>query len=238
MNLCVLIPAFNEEKHIAEVISGASRYVEKVIVVDDGSSDGTGERAISAGAEVVVHRKNLGKGAALKTGLTKAFDEGFDPVIIIDGDAQHDWNEIPLFLKSGREGGADIVVGNRMGNARGMPIVRRCINRLTSFLVSKLAKQHIPDSQSGYRLIWKRTFPSISFTAIRYDAEPEMLIEAARAGWKIGSVPIRTIYGTEKSTINPLRDTLKFIVLVIKYWLKSNYSSRSSRMNNSGCLKE
>jgi glycosyltransferase involved in cell wall biosynthesis len=216
MRPCVLIPAFNEELHIDEVIGGVRRHVGKVIVVDDGSGDRTAEIAASSGAEVIRHEKNLGKGASLKTGMKKAFDEGFDPVIIIDADAQHDPLELPLFLEAARRGGADVVVGNRMGATKGMPRIRYLTNLITSFFVSLLAGQRVPDSQCGYRLIRKNAFEKMRLKTARYDTEAEMLIEAARAGCRIDSIPIKTIYGIEKSAINPFRDAFRFVRLVIR----------------------
>lgn len=227
MKPCALIPAFNEEERIGQVVAGASRHVTKVIVVDDGSSDGTARVAREAGAEVVAHSRNCGKGASLRDGLTKAFAEGFDPVIVLDGDAQHDWDEIPLFLEADRGGRSDIIVGDRMGRAEGMPLIRYLTNRVTSFFVSKLAKQRIPDSQCGYRLIHRSAFQRMEFSTMRYDTEAEMLIEAARAGCRIGSIPVKTIYGSEKSRIDPVRDTVRFIKLVMRHMRKSPASGRN-----------
>jgi glycosyltransferase involved in cell wall biosynthesis len=227
MKPCALIPAFNEEERIGEVVAGASRHVTKVIVVDDGSVDGTARVAREAGAEVVAHSRNCGKGASLRDGLAKAFAEGFDPVIVLDGDAQHDWDEIPLFLEADRGGRSDIIVGDRMGRAEGMPLIRYLTNRVTSFFVSKLAKQRIPDSQCGYRLIHRSAFQRMEFSTMRYDTEAEMLIEAARAGCRIGSIPVKTIYGSEKSRIDPVRDTVRFIKLVMRHMRKSPASGRN-----------
>ena len=221
MKPCALIPAFNEEERIGEVVAGASRHVTKVIVIDDGSADGTARVARDAGAEVMTHSRNLGKGASLRHGLTKAFADGFDPVIVLDGDAQHDWDEIPLFLEADRGGRSDIIVGNRMGRAEGMPLIRYLTNRATSFFVSKLAKQKIPDSQCGYRLIHRRAFQRMGFKTVRYDTEAEMLIEAARAGCRIDFIPVKTIYGSGESKINPVRDTIRFIRLIIRHMRKS-----------------
>jgi len=216
MKPAVVIPAYNEEARIAEVVSGASPYAGKVIVVDDGSADATAAVSEKAGAEVVRHRVNLGKGAALRSGLERAFGEGYDPVIILDADGQHDWEKIPLFLRAAGEQRADIVLGNRMENTERMPRLRYLTNKVTSFFVSRLAGQRIPDSQCGYRLISRRAFESMRFRTVRYDTESEMLIDAARAGCTIRSIPVETIYGSEKSKINPLRDTIRFIRLVLR----------------------
>lgn len=225
---CVLIPAYNEEASIAKVIAGAGRHVEKVIVVDDGSVDATASVAASEGAEVVRHGDNLGKGAALRTGLEKAFAEGFDPVIVLDADAQHDWEEIPIFLEAAESSGADIVVGNRMGKTERMPLVRYLTNRFTSFCVSRLAGRHIPDSQCGFRLISRRGFECMRFDTSKYDTESEMLIQAGRAGCTIVSVPVKTIYGAQKSRINPLVDTIRFFRLVLRHLFRHHPPGSSS----------
>lgn len=226
MKPCALIAAFNEEKRIGEVIAGVLKYVPKAIVVDDGSTDGTARIARDAGAEILPHGGNLGKGASLRDGLEKAFSDGFDPVIVLDGDGQHDWDEVPLFLKADREGRLDVIVGNRMGWTEGMPLVRKLTNRVTSFFVSLLAGQRIPDSQCGFRLIHKNAFQRMEFKTMRYDTETEMLVEAARGGCRIGSVAVRTIYGAEKSKINPVGDTIRFIRLVVRYMMAKPNSGR------------
>ena len=228
MKPCALIAAFNEEERIGEVVVGVLKHVPKVIVVDDGSTDGTARIAREAGAEILTHGRNLGKGASLRDGLEKAFSDGFDPAIVLDGDGQHDWDEIPLFLDADREGRLDVIVGNRMGRPEGMPLVRRLTNRVTSFFASRLAGQKIPDSQCGFRLIHGNAFRRMEFKTMRYDTETEILMEAARGGCRIGSVAVRTIYGAEKSEINPVRDTIRFIRLVIRYMMTKPYSGRGS----------
>jgi glycosyltransferase involved in cell wall biosynthesis len=219
MKPCALIPAFNEEKRIGEVVSGVLKYVPKAIVVDDGSTDGTARIARDAGAEILPHARNLGKGASLRDGLERAFSEGFDPVVVLDGDGQHDWNEIPLFLEADREGRLDVIVGNRMGRTEGMPLVRKLTNRVTSFFASLLTGQRIPDSQCGFRLIRGRAFRRMEFKTMRYETETEMLIEAGRGGCRIGAIEVKTIYGAERSKIKPVRDTIRFIRLVIRYMM-------------------
>ncbi len=217
MDVCAVIPACNEEARVGEVVRGARRHLSRVVVVDDGSADGTADAARRAGAEVLRHPGNRGKGAALKTGMEHAFGEGFDAVVVLDADGQHAAGEIPLFLGTAERTGADVVVGSRMDNAEGMPLVRYLTNRFTSAVVSKLAGQRIPDSQCGFRLIGERAFRRMGFKTSRYDTESEMLIEAGRAGCRIVSVPVRTIYGTGKSKINPFVDTARFFRLVLRH---------------------
>lgn len=220
MKVCALVPAYNEEARVAGVVRGARRRLPAAIVVDDGSSDATAAVAEKAGAEVIRHPVNRGKGAALRTGMERAFGEGFDAVLILDADGQHDPDEIPRFLAAAEQTGAEIVVGSRMEKAAGMPRVRYITNRFTSALISKIAGRRIPDSQCGYRLIRERAFRAMTFRTTRYDTESEMLIEAGRAGCGIVSVPVRTIYGTEKSRIHPLKDTVRFFRLVARHLVR------------------
>lgn len=217
MRVCALIPAYNEEARVADVVRGARRYLPAVIVVDDGSSDATAAVAERAGAEVMRHPVNRGKGAGLRSGMERVFGEGFDAVLVLDADGQHNPDEIPRFLDAAEKTGADIVVGSRMGKAEGMPRVRYLTNRFTSAVISRIAGCGIPDSQCGYRLVRERAFRTMTFRTARYDTESEMLIEAGRAGCRIVSVPVSTIYGTETSKIHPLKDSVRFIRLILRH---------------------
>ena len=216
MRTCVIIPAYNVEKTLPRVIKGAQKYVEKVIVVDDGSTDATFTKAKEAGAEVLRHSKNEGKGRALRTGLERALEKGFEQIILMDGDGQHDSNEIPRFLKAAQDSQVDIIVGSRMESVRDMPRDRLAVNRIGSFLTSLLARQRIPDSQSGYRLVKSRVLKKITLTSRRYDVESEMLIKAGKRGFGIKSIPIKTIYRQEISHFRKFWDTLRFIKLILK----------------------
>lgn len=216
MRTCVIIPAYNVEKTLPRVIKGAQKYVEKVIVVDDGSTDATFTKAKEAGAEVLKHEKNEGKGGALRTGLESALEKGFEQIILMDGDGQHDPNEIPKFLKAAEEPRADIIVGSRMENVKDMPRDRLTVNRIGSCLTSLLARQRIPDSQSGYRLVKSKILKKITLTSQRYDVESEMLIKAGKRGFGIKSIPIKTIYRQEISHFRKFWDTLRFIKLILK----------------------
>lgn len=216
MKTCVVIPAYNIEKTLQRVIKGVQRYVGTVIVIDDGSNDATFKRAQEAGAEVLRHGRNEGKGRALRTGLEHALKKGFDQIILMDGDGQHDSNEIPRFLKAAQDPQADIIVGSRMENVKDMPRERLVVNRIGSFLTSLLARQRIPDSQSGYRLVKSGVLRKITFTSRRYDLESEMLIKAGKRGFKIKSIPVKTIYRQEISHFHKFWDTLRFIKLILK----------------------
>lgn len=215
-HVSVLIPAYNEAGSISEVVRGAKQFVSRVLVVDDRSTDQTDSLAREAGAEVISQPVNRGKGTALRLGFETLLAGGSDAVMVLDGDGQHDPEEIPNFIKRARQSGAGIVLGNRMEDASGMPPVRYCTNRTMSRIISWLCKQEIPDSQCGYRLVGRPVIEQLTFTTGNYDTESEMLIQAARRGFTITSIPIRTIYTGQESKIHPGRDTLRFIRLIIR----------------------
>ena len=153
MTFAALIPAYCEERHLGGVVTAVRMEVEAVLVVDDGSPDRTGETAAAAGAEVLRHERNLGKGAALKSGFRHLWARGFDAVVMLDGDGQHLPAEITRFRAAAEaEPATGLWVGNRMDDARVMPRTRRWTNRFMSALLSRVAGRRIPDSQCGFRL--------------------------------------------------------------------------------------
>jgi glycosyltransferase involved in cell wall biosynthesis len=211
-----LIPAFNEAARVAGVIQRAKPHVCEVVVIDDGSADDTSGVARAAGARVIRHEQNRGKGATIVAGLEYFRQSNAEFAVLLDADGQHDPDEIPKFLAVS---GAGIVVGNRMGDTRPMPAVRAWTNRFTSWLTGKLARQPIPDSQCGYRLVARAVLPDLKLSTTRFETETEMLIQAGRAGHKIVSVPVRTIYEPGRvSRIHPWRDAVRFFKLAAKYW--------------------
>jgi glycosyltransferase involved in cell wall biosynthesis len=213
-----LIPAFNEAAHIAAVVTKARPHVDKIIVIDDGSKDQTAQAAESAGAAVVRHDVNRGKGAAMVTGLRLFAGSDAEFAVLLDADGQHDASEIPKFVEAARQSCGAIVIGTRMNETHDMPLVRLWTNQFTSWITSKLAGQKIPDCQCGFRLLRRSVLGDIKLSEGRFETETEMLIQAGRAGHDIVSVPIRTIYEGQRSHINPLRDTVRFFRLVGKYW--------------------
>ncbi len=221
LHFCILIPAFNEEKAIVEIIRYIRTYGLDVIVIDDGSTDNTAEEARKINAVVFSHERNRGKGQALRTGFEHVIRNGYDGVILMDADGQHSPWGVKDFLEHAAGSKADIIIGNRMGHPEGMPLTRRWTNIFTSFVISKLARQRIPDSQCGFRLIRSGVLKKISLSTFKYDTDSEMLIEAARKGFRIESIPILSIYAGQESQINPLIDTFRFFGLIFrKYFVK------------------
>lgn len=222
---CVVVPAYHEAGRIGEVIRGIRRHLSEVIVVDDGSADDTGRQAEAAGATVIRHETNLGKGAALETGFRAARKGRFGYVITLDGDGQHAPDDIPRFLAAYAESGVPVLVGNRMGDTRAMPLVRRLTNRFMSWLLSREMGQRVPDTQCGYRLYQLDVIPEGTVESERFAAESELLMELSSRGCRIGSVPVATRYGSEQSKIRPFRDSLRFFAMLRR--LRKKRQSRS-----------
>lgn len=213
--IIALIPAYNEARYIANVVQGAAKYLP-VVVVDDGSSDGTGGAAALAGAKVVSHGRNQGKGKALLTGFDYAIQRGVDAAITLDADGQHDPDEIPLFVEAFRAGQGDIIIGQRQYHQ--MPAKSRFGNNVGSFLLKAAMGRPIPDNQSGYRLFSRRAMQEVRPTSTRFEAEVEMLLRADFAGLKVGWVPIKTIYNDKKSHFRPVQDSALFLKMTWRIW--------------------
>jgi glycosyltransferase involved in cell wall biosynthesis len=220
-----IIPAYGEGRFIGQVVRQVLQYVQAVLVIDDGSADNTATEAERAGAKVIRHGTNLGKGAALKTGLNYAVSIDAAFFLFLDGDGQHDPSEIPAFIEAINCSNADLVVGNRMRNIESMPLIRRWTNQFMSWQIGRICKIPIPDSQCGFRLARKELLPVLMAPSNRFEFESESLILAARQGFRLGFVPIRTIYRDQHSKIRPLRDTLRYLRLISKY----HDSSRRSK---------
>jgi glycosyltransferase involved in cell wall biosynthesis len=215
-NVAAVIPAYCEEKHVGEVVRRTRAQLDHVLVIDDGSADQTAAQAREAGADVVVHERNLGKGESIMTGLRYWLDRGLHHVIVLDADGQHLPEEIVRFLAAA-QGGAQLLVGTRMNDVRDMPRVRRFVNRWMSQQISRACGQEVPDTQCGFRMLSAAVIPHLLDGAARFDYETEMLFVASRNGFKIGAVPISTVYSDEVSSIHPVRDTIRFFKLMRRY---------------------
>ncbi len=223
MKACVLIPTYNECSAIKDLIGKVRAHGLKAVVINDGSQDNTAEIARQSGAIVLGNNRNEGKGASLKKGFSFALEEGYDAVITMDGDGQHRPEDLPFFLHLAKGSATGIFVGNRMSRTRNMPLVRLLTNRFMSWLISLIAKQKIPDTQCGFRLIKKEVLEIVDLRTSKYETESEILIKASRAGFKIESVPIKAVYSGEKSKIHPLIDTWRFFRFIIReLWTTKN----------------
>lgn len=203
-----LIPAYNEGTRVASVVAGACAHLP-VWVVDDGSSDDTAARAEEAGATVLRQVPNQGKGAALRAGFRRAIDAGYEAVLTLDADGQHDSGEIPRFLHAytdcrlaRQDPQVDLVIGAR--DFHRIPLVRRVANTLGRWSLSWALGQPVRDNQSGYRLISRRLLEATLTSEERgFEFEVEMIVTCMLCGFALEWVPIRTIYAGEKSHINP-----------------------------------
>jgi glycosyltransferase involved in cell wall biosynthesis len=213
-----VIPAYNEEKHIGDVVRRTRHRLDDVLVVDDGSRDKTADRAREAGAEVIVHPQNRGKGETIKTGLRHWQERQTDFIIILDADGQHRPEEIDRFVAAALSPDEPkLILGNRMMDVSSMPRLRQIVNRWMSQRIGAVCGQEIPDTQCGFRLLHRQLIPDLLGGAARFDYETEMLIVASRRGFRIASVPISTVYSDEVSSIHPVRDTLRFFKLMRRY---------------------
>jgi glycosyltransferase involved in cell wall biosynthesis len=216
--IAAVIPAYQEEKYVSEVARRARAQLQNVLVVDDGSTDATAERARSSGVDVVVHPQNRGKGESIKTGLHYWLQRGSEYVVLLDADGQHLPEEISRFVEAAAsDNQAKIFVGSRMNDTSTMPFVRRIVNRYMSGKISRACGQQIPDTQCGFRMLHRDIIPEVLSGASRFEYETEMLIIASRKGHRVASVPITTVYSDEVSSINPVRDTLRFFKLMRRY---------------------
>lgn len=207
-NVLALIPAFNESERIGSVIPLVMKYLP-VLVVDDGSRDNTSAVARAAGANVVRQEPNQGKGAALLNGFRYSLEHGYDAVITLDADGQHDPSEIPDFLEDFIYKKSDLVIGRR--DFRKMPFPRNISNTIGTWMFSWAMKQNIPDNQSGYRLHSRRLIEeSLLSKELNFEFEVEIILRCVLRGYQISWVPIKTIYAGEKSHIRPFRHIWHF----------------------------
>jgi glycosyltransferase involved in cell wall biosynthesis len=207
-----LIPAYNEAAHINKVVTGAQTHLP-VLVVDDGSADDTASRAEAAGATVLRQTPNQGKGVALRAGFSWALEAGYEAIITLDADGQHDPAEIPRFLDAYAGHGADLIIGAR--DFSQMPPIRRLSNTVGGWAFSWAIGQSIRDNQSGYRLISRRLLEAIlASDEAGFEFEVEMIVICIQRGFLLDWVPIRTIYAGETSHIHPWHHTVNFLRMV------------------------
>ena len=218
--IAIVIPAYNAAKTLPSLCEqiGETLADAYIIIVDDGSNDNTQEIFHDSGVILLQHEVNRGKGEALKTGFSYVKEHSFDAVVTLDADLQHDPTEIPRLIEAAGEGDT-IVVGARPIESS-MPFARKVSNSVSSLVASIFSTVRLRDSQSGFRYIPVSLLREIELHSSKYDLEPELLIRAARQGYRIRSIPVRTIYNDSRSFINPLADLFRFLKMVTKslFW--------------------
>ncbi|HZY46938.1 MAG TPA: glycosyltransferase family 2 protein [Candidatus Bathyarchaeia archaeon] len=217
--IVICIPAFNEGKTIGPLVSRSKAYGTHVVVCDDGSTDDTSLEAENSGAIVAIHKKNQGKGAALKTLLHEVSRFHPEIVVTLDGDGQHDPADIPILLSPLLDGEADVVIGCRFGGTNQIPFYRRVGNSLLSFLTNMSAGTRIRDTQSGFRAYSSKAVQGISIIENGMGVDSEILIELAEKGFRIEERNVTVTYDGDTSTLNPASHIIRVIwsIAVAKY---------------------
>ena len=212
----VLVPALDAARTLHSVLTGIAQALPDAqqVVIDDGSTDGTGRVAREQGAHVICFERNRGKGAALRAGFEWTIANGLDAAITIDADGQHDPRCAPALLA--RLDCADIVIGTRERLGTPMPLQRRLSNALSSAAINRCAGTVLPDTQSGYRALSAAVLRRVHPAGDRYEFETDLIILAARAGFTITGVPIPTIYGAP-SHFRPVHDTMRVIATIWRH---------------------
>jgi glycosyltransferase involved in cell wall biosynthesis len=217
-----VIPALNAAGFIAGIVKGTKKQLDAVVVVDDGSRDGTGDLAREAGATVLRHDVNRGKGGALKTGFAWALANGFDAVITLDADGQHLSTDIPKFIAARQETGADLIIGGRSHLFAQMLPRRRLANRFSAWTISHVSGSRVTDSQSGFRLYSALLLRALELRTDGFDLESEVIVRAGKRRFKIVTIPIDLgfVDGLSTSHYKPLKDTLRiaWTVARARWW--------------------
>ena len=220
----ILIPAYESEKYLPDLLAQIKHInpqPREVFVVNDGSSDNTGQVAEKMGAIVVQHECNKGKGAALKTGFQAFLDTSKSAYLLcMDADLQHSVEEIPKFISYAGHNELQFIIGNRLNETHSMPIHRKISNKTTSYILSKLTGQPIKDSQCGYRLLHRDLLSDLDLKENGFQLESEMILKVSDKKLKIDFVDIGTVYNGESSQIRNVFDTFKFVILVFRALIK------------------
>ncbi len=217
MTITAILPAFNEEISIGSVVLHTRQHADHVIVIDDGSTDRTAEVAQLAGAKVIRHISNMGKGVALKTGFEYVRQNGAEVVVTMDSDGQHDPEEISKLVTPILKGEADMVNGSRYlnGNGKSTPFYRRIGQNILDTVTNINSGLTVTDTQSGFRAFSRNTFSTFKFRSNGLAIESEMLMDAANAGFKVKEVEIGVRYDVDGSSEHPLSHGIRVLVSVL-----------------------
>lgn len=219
MTYCILIPSFNAERTLGAVLQECLAADVPVVVVDDGSVDGTAAVASGFPVTVLKHAQNRGKGGALRTGFGWALQQGVDAVVTLDADGQHDPTAVNRLYEAARGGEVDLLIASRHSQFEKMAGLRAFWNRFGVWCMRKRTGFEITDSQSGFRCYSQRLLSSVELTADGYDLEMELLMKAWRGGFSIGSLPIpaRVADGRATSHFKPVRDTWRICKIFLRH---------------------
>ena len=215
--VAAIIPAYQASESVADVVGRSLEQLSHVLVVDDGSTDGSGQAAYEAGADLIVHEHNCGKGAALRTGFSHWFGRGFDAVVTLDADGQHLPEEIDKLLEASADG-SDLVLGTRDHLFAEMSWLRRISNSLSSRLISIAAGTRLPDVQTGFRLYRRRLLEGVALEGDGFEAETGVVVRARRKGYRVSSTSVRMgfVDGRSTSHYRPLADSLRIARAVLR----------------------
>jgi glycosyltransferase involved in cell wall biosynthesis len=215
VRVAALIPAYRCPDRVGAVVAGVRAHLADVLLVDDGSGDGTGEAARRAGARVVVHEVNRGKAAALRSGLAVLLGEPHSHVLMLDADGQHDPADVPHFLAAAGE--ADFVLGNRLWNPAAIPPRRFWTNFLGTRALQLMTGFPLEDSQCGFRLVSAAMLRRMGLVGRRYAIDTEILVRAGKVGGRFAHVPVSVIYDGEPSFYRPVADTVHIVLSAVRF---------------------
>ena len=215
--ICIIIPAYNAARTVGRVVAGALERCPDIVVADDGSTDDTAEVAAKAGAKTIKISPNKGKGNALKLLFKMAIEQGYDAVISMDADGQHDPGEIPLFIEAHTKHPDDIIVGSRMREKARIPRARLNSMQLANFYSSLASNRYLEDTQCGFRLYPLALMKKLVLTTEGYVTETEILIKAGDAGSNIGFIDIKALYNDNGSHFRAVKDVAAITAYVMSY---------------------
>jgi glycosyltransferase involved in cell wall biosynthesis len=228
-NTMAIIPCLNEERFIVEVVTRALKHVDKVIVVDDGSTDNTSKAAAAAGALVIKHSQRQGAGAGTRTGFQAALQQGANAVVTLDGDGQHDPDEIPLLLQPIQDGKADMVIGSRFLCEAKVARYRKLGIDVITWLYNAGHRDKIVDGQSGFRAYSRKALETINITDTGFGFSIQTLVQVRKHKLKIAEVPVSCIYHDSGSTEHPIPHAMGVVAAIFKIRLKEELFSRGDK---------